>query len=275
MIILGLDAAWTRGEPSGVALVARREGEWRCLCSAPSYEAFSGCSTGEQVDWQQGTFSGTEPNVESLLEAAKQLGGARPDVVAIDMPMSCEAFVGRRIADAAISAAFGAQGCSTHSPNRERPGSLGEALTKALAACGYPLATAADLSGAAPRTVEVYPHPALLVLLAREYRVPYKVSKSKKYWPRATVEERIGKLLEEFVAIESALNRAFGETHIPLPSPREVQTLSQLKRFEDALDALTSAWVGVQYVDGCANAYGDATAAIWVPSTHRFTGGVL
>jgi predicted RNase H-like nuclease len=166
---------------------------------APSYEAFLHCSVGAPIDWQQGTFNGTAPDVALLLKAAAQLAGARPDLVAIDMPMSCEAFVGRRAADAAISTAFGARGCSTHSPNHERPGSLGEALTKALAECGYPLATAADLSGTAPRTLEVYPHPALLALLAREYRVPYKVSKSKKYWPQATVEERMTSSLQSRV----------------------------------------------------------------------------
>ena len=109
----------------------------------------------------------------------------------------------------------------------------------------------------------------MLVLLDREYRVPYKVSKSRKYWPQATVEERIRKLLGEFTSIERALNRALRETHIPLPSPSEVQKLRQLKRYEDVLDALISAWVGTQYVDGRSNAYGDAKAAIWVPSKHQ------
>jgi predicted RNase H-like nuclease len=155
---------------------------------------------------------------------------------------------------------------STHSPSRDRPGPLGDSFTKALAAAGYPLATVADLPAALPRTIEVYPHPALLVLLVREYRVPYKVSKSKKYWPDATVQERIRKLLEQFTVIESALNRVFGHTHIPLPAPSQVQKLNQLKRYEDALDALISAWVGVQYVEGRSKGYGDEKAAIWVPS---------
>jgi predicted RNase H-like nuclease len=267
MIILGLDAAWTAGEPSGVALVARKANEWRCVCAAPSYDAFVGCSLGRPVDWRSDAFTGTTPDIISMIEATKLLAGASPDVVAIDMPMSCVAFEGRRVADAAISAAFGARGCSTHSPSRERPGPLGAALTKALAASGLPLATVADLPGTSPRTLEVYPHPALLTLLGRDYRVPYKVSKSKKYWPRATVQERIAKLLEQFTAIDAALNGAFGKTRIPLPSPSEVQQLSQLKRYEDALDALVSAWVGVQYVEGWSKAYGDSVAAIWVPST--------
>jgi predicted RNase H-like nuclease len=269
MIILGLDAAWTPGEPSGVALVARESGKWRCLCAAPSYDAFTGCATAKPVDWRSGTFRGTAPNVVTLIEAAQLLAGGRPELVAIDMPMTCGQLTGRRAADAAISSAFGVNGCSTHSPSRDRPGPLGEALTKALAASGYPLATTADLSGTLPRTLEVYPHPALLVLLAREYRVPYKVSKSKKYWRNETVHGRIRNVLEQFSAINTALHRAFGETQISLPAPSEVQNLSQLKRYEDALDALISAWVGVQYVEGCSKAYGDGEAAIWVPQPDR------
>ncbi len=115
----------------------------------------------------------------------------------------------------------------------------------------------------------MYPHPALLTLLGRDYRIPYKVSKSTKYWPHATVQERICKLLVQFSAIESALRHTFAETHVPLPAASEIQTLRQLKRYEDALDALISAWVGVEYAGGRATAYGDGNAAIWVPSPIR------
>jgi predicted RNase H-like nuclease len=116
-----------------------------------------------------------------------------------------------------------------------------------------------------PGTIEVFPHPALLVLLDRTYRVPYKVGKSSRYWKGATVAERIVNLMAEFDQIERGLNRVFGDTHIPLPTPGEVATLSSLKRYEDCLDALVAAWVGSNFVDGTAMAYGDENAAIWVP----------
>jgi hypothetical protein len=47
-------------------------------------------------------------------------------------------------------------------------------------------------------------------------------------------------------------------------SPR-VKTLSSLRRFEDAIDALIWAWVGVGYPEGNARPGGDKTAAIWCP----------
>ncbi len=267
LVILGLDAAWTSGEPSGVALVVHKGGEWKCLCVAPSYDAFVKCASGEQVDWLQGNSTGTTPDIAALIETAQSLAGAKAAVVAIDMPMSRRAFSGRRAADQAISAAFGARGCSTHSPSADRPGRLGATLTSDLSDAGYQLATTEDQVGAVPRAIEVYPHPALLVLLARSYRVPYKVSKSAKYWPGTTIQERVAKLIGQFTSIEDALRRVFGETHIPLPKPSEVANLSQLKRYEDTLDALVSAWVGMQYVAGFASAYGDAAASIWVPSS--------
>ena len=35
--VLGIDAAWTAKNPSGVALVSRQGGQWMCRGLAPSY----------------------------------------------------------------------------------------------------------------------------------------------------------------------------------------------------------------------------------------------
>lgn len=267
MVILGLDTAWTSEGPSGVALVARKSGAWKCLCAAPSYDAFVRVASGVGVDWRHGRFRGTAPNIAELLAAARAKAGERVAAVAIDMPLSRRAFSGRRAADDAISAAFGGKGCSAHSPSAGRPGQIATTIAQDLAEAGYSLATAETTVGALPIAIEVYPHPALLVLLNSPYRVPYKAGKSNRYWPGTKVQERIANLLQQFALIEGALRRIFGDTHIPLPLPSEVATLSQLKRYEDALDALVCAWVGVGYIEGSASAYGDGAAAIWVPSS--------
>ena len=44
-----------------------------------------------------------------------------------------------------------------------------------------------------------------------------------------------------------------------------LKSISFLKRYEDALDALVCAWVGTRYVEGHADHYGDDDAAIWIP----------
>ena len=49
-----------------------------------------------------------------------------------------------------------------------------------------------------------------------------------------------------------------------LPHFREIETLAALKRYEDTLDALVCAWVGMQFANGLAIPYGDESAAIWV-----------
>lgn len=107
-----------------------------------------------------------------------------------------------------------------------------------------------------------------LTLLNREYRVPYKVSKSAKYWPETSVSDRIQKLLCKFAAINAGLQSVISDVSIPLPPSNPEMTLSGLKRFEDALDALICCWVGTCYLERNAAALGDSTGAIWWP-THQ------
>ena len=63
-----------------------------------------------------------------------------------------------------------------------------------FAALGYPLHTSGS-EQSAPALIECYPHVALLALLQRDYRVPYKVSRSGQYW-------RLARLLEQFLIKE-------------------------------------------------------------------------
>ena len=145
-----------------------------------------------------GRFVGCEPDVKALLDSAHKLAGAPVDVVAIDMPVATMPIAGRRKADNCVSAAFGGRGCSTHSPSAIRPGPLGECLSREFKRAGYSVAHAAEAAGMPMRLVEVYPHPALLTLLNCQFRVPYKVGKSKNYWPAYNIKERISALLNEF-----------------------------------------------------------------------------
>ena len=48
--VLGIDAAWTTHNPSGVALVQRTAEGWQCLSLAPSYDAFIGLAQGQYWD---------------------------------------------------------------------------------------------------------------------------------------------------------------------------------------------------------------------------------
>jgi len=156
---------------------------------------------------------------------------------------------------------------------------LFKAYPKQFKAAGYSIVTKAGPAGRAMRLVEVYPHSALLTLLGREYRVPYKVAKSHLYWhrckPKLTIAQRIATLLNEFRVISEALVKIVGPVALPLPQADAVPSLAALKRYEDAVDALVCARVGICYLEGSADAYGDETAAIWCPTGPRVVGATL
>ncbi len=265
--VLGIDAAWTDRSPSGVALIrAGPDGLWKLVALAPSYDSFVELAAGNPVRWQDPPPTrGSDPG--TLLRAAERLlGGRRVTVVSVDMPLSRIDITGRREADNAVSRKFGARGCSTHSPNRDRPGRVSRDFHRSLSRLGYRLAV--NRPGA-DTLIEVYPAPALLCLLGRDYRVPYKIARTLRYWPDLGRQERAEGIIRELKGIHEGLSRVIDEIPPFLPGLPYTGTLGSLKRHEDALDSLVCAWVGARYLEGRAEAFGDDDAAIWVP-----TGGV-
>jgi predicted RNase H-like nuclease len=234
---------------------------------APSYEQFAALADGNPVDWSTSPTASRPAAADLLRQAQRLLGGSLVDLVTIDMPISTSVISFRRAADNAISLSFGGRGCGTHTPSVTRPGPISDTLRDEFADLGYPLVTTAAPRESTPALIEVYPHPALLVLMHASYRVPYKVSKAARYWPTAPPFERRQKLVEIWDGILRALSDTISGARLPLPTRDEAESLrtSVLKRYEDALDALVCGWVGVQYLDGLCTAYGDETAAIWTP----------
>ncbi len=66
--------------------------------------------------------------------------------------------------------------------------------------------------------------------------------------------------------IVGALEETLGRLPLKLPEEGTVGSLARLKPYEDALDALVSAWMGLEYLAGRATALGDEQAAVWVPT---------
>lgn len=263
--ILAIDAAWTDTGSSGVALLQQTHGGWTCLGVAPSYDQFISLPDGGAVDWTRHS-KGTKPNPSALLHTAEHLlNGNAVDVVAIDMPMATVPITQRRQADHLISLEFGGRGCSTHSPNAQRPGAISDTLRQEFERLGYALATTDTPPGSTPALIEVYPHPALLALSGAKYRVPYKIERARRYWPNLTSGERKCEIVAMWKAIHGVLNSTITNTGLPLPSIADASQLSvsQLKSYENGLDALICGWVGIQYLEGSCRAYGDGTGAIW------------
>ena len=263
--ILAIDAAWTPTKPSGVAVVSNNGNGWQCRAVAPSYEHFFRQVASDASNLSGDRLTGSIPNVPQLLKAALQIADMPIDLVTVDMPVATVPFFSRREADNAVSREFGGRWCSAHSPTKTRPGRLGARLSNDFAAAGYTLSTTETPKCSTPCLIEVYPHPALLSLLKRDRRVPYKVTKSNRYWRDLDVCGRINTLLQAFQEIYFQLSGVLGALPFDLPQPNQVRRLNFLKPYEDALDSLICAWVGIEYLNGRAVPLGDDTAAIWCP----------
>lgn len=258
-LILGIDAAWTYTGSSGVALLDCTYGG-RVVACAPSYASFINLSNGTPIDWALPPSSGLD--AYAVLEAAAKLGHGPVDVVAVDLPMATTTILGRRLADQEISRKFGGAWAGTHSPNANRPGAYGHSVTQKFIEAGYSLATRQGRLQARS-LIEVYPLAALVRLMNVPKRPLYKVSKCSREWPKLSREERIRKLLETWYKILECLNHGISDLNFQIPEGSK--TLSALKPYEDALDAIISAYVGALFLGGLAEAHGDAEAAIWVP----------
>jgi predicted RNase H-like nuclease len=255
---LGIDAAWTEGNPSGVALVQYTAGRWICHEVASSYQAFChrlGGSTPAAT---------THLGSSAILKTCVARTRTTPAVIAIDMPLAIAPIVGRRVADNEVSLRFGHRNCSTHSPNLTRPGIVGRRLQHDLATQGFELVT--GYPARAKSVVEVYPHPALLGLTGSPDRLPYKVSRRRRYWPTESDHIRKQRIVQAWTLILRHLGQHIDEIHLPLPLHPEAEATSALKAIEDALDSLVCAWVGIQFLEGRAVPLGDTTAAVWIPS---------
>ncbi|MCV9961959.1 DUF429 domain-containing protein [Pararhizobium sp. BT-229] len=258
--VLGIDAAWTEREPSGIALISDDGSDWRLIDVAASYGAFlEPAPDGNPIVRHRGSI----PNAAIIIDAASAKLGAPVDIVAVDMPLAMTPIIDRRTSDNMISKVYGGtKQAGTHSPNEMRPGKLSDELRMGFARVGYPLSVSMPTGRA---LIEVYPHPALIELAGAVKRLPYKHSKLAKYWKDVVPGARREKLLEVWSQIIGLLDARIQGVTTALPLPSLAARGFEMKAFEDALDAVVCAWVGACVLDGRAKAYGDATSAIWVP----------
>lgn len=265
--ILAIDPAWTTKEPSGVALITGKGNRWECLALAPSYTAFYELTDGRPVDWRREAHRGADPDPARLLKVAEKLSlTGKVDLITVDMPLSRIPFSSRREADNAVSREYGGRKCSTHTPNEFRPGTLSQTYSGDFGKAGFPLATTMTVPSSYPALLEVYPHPALLHLMEETERLCYKTGKTRTYWPAKSVDERRFSLCHVLAKIADRLAVSISGIPMVIPESQAVESFAALKPYEDALDALVSAWVGICYLNGQVRAYGDHNAAIWIPT---------
>jgi predicted RNase H-like nuclease len=258
--VLGIDAAWTLTQPSGVALAVESADGWHLIAITSSYQRFQALANTRLSPEERP--SGSPPDAVALLTAASDLCGRPIDLVAIDMPLAHSPIDGRRFSDDAVSRAYGARKCGTHTPSATRPGRISDDLKRAFEQVGYPLQT--DVCST-PGVVEVYPHPALVELAAATERLRYKARKIRDYWPPATSLERRALLYEQWNEIVALLDDKIIGVKSSLPALEVSASVREIKAYEDQLDAIVCAWVATSILDGRAQSYGDKHSAIWIP----------
>ncbi len=264
--ILGIDAAWTATQPSGIALVSSEANGWRVTFAGSSYLHLIDHAAGRIPSLRP---SGSVAEAAGVLAAAEQIARAPIDLVAVDMPLSLQTIAERRVSDNLVSKAYGARHCSTHTPSSIRPGRISDDMRAGFEECGYKLLTK---NLAVPGLLEVYPHPALVELTGAARRLPYKVGKIRDYWPNDTAVGRRTRLFETWRVIVASLDARLPGAADVLPLPPLDAPTWQLKSFEDMLDAVVCAWVGICAFEGTAVPFGNETSAIWIPQSHLLAG---
>lgn len=258
-VVLGIDAAWTVTQPSGVAVAAQDGAGWVLVAAASSYAAFDAIAAGRALPMRP---AGAAPNAAALLAAAHSLCGAPVSLAALDLPLAHTPIVSRRPCDDAVSRAYARHKCSTYPPSATRPGPISDKLRADFARTGYALCTT-ELN--LPGIMEVYPHPALLTLSGASERLPYKAGKTRIYWPALDRTQRRAQLLSQWAAIVARLEQHISGVSAALPPPPSDARGAALKAYEDMLDAVICAWVGIRAIEGRAKPIGDDLAAIWIP----------
>jgi predicted RNase H-like nuclease len=256
--VLGVDAAWTETEPSGIALAVETETGWRLVAAVASYDHYLGRARGKPVE---GRPAGSYPDAGALVGASHRLCGKALDCVAIDMPVGPNPIVGRRACDNRISSVYGARKAAVHSPSATRPGPISDHLRAGFEAVGLSVCTALPADG----VIEVYPHAALIEFMREAERLPYKAAKTLTYWPGVLAEQRHARLRAVWARIVGALDRRIAGVAATLPVPAPETRGWALKAFEDKLDAVVCAAVAIAAQNGEVKVYGDAEGAIWVP----------
>jgi len=220
---IGLDLAWKVGRPSGVS-VAR---------------------------WSGGKATLVEPAVaramenRAVLELVERVAPRGPCIVAIDCPLEIPNATGMRPCDRLLARLFRPYHAGPHPANRtiflRRAELRGEQLAHDLRdRLGFSL----DPRAGSPRTViEVYPHPATVVLFDLERILPYKAKGGRSLALRQRALADLQRHLQSLAERDPPLV-------IDDPVVAADTTGLRGKKFkevEDALDSLLCTYVGLLY----------------------------
>lgn len=249
-VFIGLDLVWGPRNPTGGAVLL----------------------AGRLVEWH-GDLDGDDAIIDLV---GRHLSDARPAIVAIDAPLQVDNPPGsRRGCDSELSRDFGRFKCAAHTVNRGTPafadGGRGAKLVRILASrFGFVEGTPIGEASAARHVVEVYPHPAHVVLFDLDERMKYKRRLGRSNAALAAEMVRYQDLLRSLKMADPSLQGVDDALIADLGSLRG----KSYKSHEDTLDAITCAYIAAwlwRYGSAQARVYGSAgNAEIVVPgfATH-------
>ena len=262
--ILGIDAAWTAHNPSGISLLRYEPGKpLRVIKIARSYHEFL---ERDAPDWRAKPVA-SPPLLTEIVQYCRR-HDYDVQVVALDIPLAPQPVRSYREADRALTRAYSRRGAPVHSPTSIRPGVISDLIYQQLTDAGFRWAGSQAVTGHSS-FIEVYPHAAIIELFGYDYRLPYKVQKRGQYWKADPPATRYQKSIDKLQELKQQIERLVAyapEVSLPVLSADAPYSLSMLKGYEDVLDSLVSALTGYAYQEGKATAYGNEDGAIWVPN---------
>lgn len=232
MLFLGLDLAWGKKNTSGGCVLSCSADNNR-RASVLEYTETLG-DDDEMMDWVQRWNNTDEARQDGLL-------------LGVDAPLLVPNEAGKRPCETELGKRFAKFQAGAHPANRTIFGGdvRGERLVERLAGIGI----VHDPYLQAPRqtnvrqVMEVFPHPAHVVLFGLGKTLKYKPKPKRSYETRWAAMNEYGRLLRSLSSFDPPLDLPAGWP------PADVSGIigAKLKRLEDGLDALSCAYIVLWY----------------------------
>lgn len=190
-------------------------------------------------------------------------------VAALDAPLVVRNATGRRSCEAEVQRLYGRYGAAAYPANLTNPAFAKG--TRGSRICSLLQLDLASASAAPRRAVEVYPHPAMVVLFELDYVIPYKSKQGRTLESLKAAFHRLLELMEvKLPELELAGHPRWQEIR---GTCRAAQRKSELGAVEDELDAIFCVYLAYLWQrDGAAgnDVLGDdAVGCIVVPRPRR------
>ena len=195
--------------------------------------------------------------MKKLLDFVSKNVKKEPAFIAIDAPLVVPNKTGRRLAEQLVGDSFRKYNAGAHPSNRERLGAWsngkirGEEITNSLQKMRFLHDPYVKKYENSRKLFEVYPHPSMVVLFNLNKILQYKAKLKRDTAFRLKEFERYNNYLK-------GLNKASPSLKINsefLNDSLNKLKLSQLKSYEDTLDAIFCAYIAYYYwvhPDNCA-----------------------